>query len=210
MAAPVCIYSYCSYIQLMGARQAPCKVLIRPRTTMSMTATILGDAVPRPGLDARFRELLESYRAPIARLARAYEPHLADRDDLIQDIWLGIWRALPAFRGDCSDRTFVYRVAHNRAITHASRRRPRTTGLEEAIELPHPADAADHVLTAAQDRARLLGAVQRLPLIQREVVTLVLEGLPHREIAQVLGITENNVAVRMNRARAELTRILGV
>jgi RNA polymerase sigma-70 factor (ECF subfamily) len=174
-----------------------------------MTTATLGTTVAQPGLDTRFHELLGRYQAPVTRLASAYEPNRADREDLVQDIWLGIWRALPGFRAECSERTFVYRVAHNRAITHVSRRRPVTTDLEDALDVPHPAPAADQEMTAAQERDRLLAAVQRLPLVQREVVTLSLEGLPHREIAQVLGITENNVAVRLNRARAQLACELG-
>ena len=157
---------------------------------------------------ARFGELLERYQVPIARLAGAYEHRRADRDDLIQDIWLAVWRALPGFRGDCSERTFVYRIAHNRAITHAGRRRPPTTGLDEAPDLLDPAPTAEAVIGARERHARLLAALHRLPLIQRETVTLCLEGLSHGEIADVLGTTPANVAVRLSRARAELTRLL--
>lgn len=175
---------------------------------MSMTATTLQESVVDPTLDARFRDLLERYQAPVRRLASAYEPNRADRADLLQDIWLGLWRALPAFRGECSERTFVYRVAHNRAITHAGRRPRGLVDIEDAADLPHPAPPTDDILNDRQQRERLLAAVRLLPLIQREVVTLNLEGLPYREIAEVLGITENNVAVRLSRARTELARHL--
>jgi RNA polymerase sigma-70 factor (ECF subfamily) len=175
---------------------------------MCMEITTLAAPVVQPARDARFCELLERYRAPVARLVGAYEPNRADREDLLQDIWLGLWRALPAFRGDCSERTFVYRVAHNRAIAHLGRRRFGHTDLEAARELPHPAPPADVVLDAGQRHTLLVTALRQLPLIQREVVMLSLEGLPHREIAQVLGITENNVSVRLTRARTELARRL--
>jgi DNA-directed RNA polymerase specialized sigma24 family protein len=56
--------------------------------------------------EARFASLLELYRAPIARLAAAYERHRADQEDLVQEIWFAVWRDLPTFRGDCSERTF--------------------------------------------------------------------------------------------------------
>jgi RNA polymerase sigma-70 factor (ECF subfamily) len=176
---------------------------------MAMTAATLEQAVADPALDARFRELLERYRAAIARLAASYEHNRADREDLVQDIWLAVWRALPSFRGQCSERTYVYRIAHNRAITHASHRRPHADEIEAAHDLPDTAPSTEQVTQRAADRERLLAAVQRLPLVQREVVLLVLEGLPQREVAEVLGITEVNVAVRMSRARAELTRRLG-
>lgn len=177
---------------------------------MNHTTAAMPDIHAPPNtLDRRFDELVRNYRAPLTRLACAYEANPADRQDLLQDIWFALWRALPRFRGECSERTFVYRVAHNRAITHATRRRLDTTDLERTVDIAHPAPHAEHTLAAAQARALLLDAVRRLSLSQRETVTLCLEGLTHREIAQVLGTSENNVAVRLARARAELTRLLG-
>ncbi len=189
--------------------QARCKVWRAARTTIDVNTPSLAAAVPRPSLDRRFDELIETYRAPLTRLVAAYEANRAERQDLLQDIWLAIWRALPRFRGECSERTFVYRVAHNRAITHASRHRLDTTDIDTVPELTHSAPHAEQSVDTVQTRARLLAAVRRLPLTQREVVTLCLEGLPHRDIAQVLGITENNVAVRLARARTELQRLMG-
>lgn len=174
-----------------------------------MNTTTLEGPLPQSAAEARFRSLLEQYSAPIARLAAAYEPNRADREDLVQDVWLALWRALPAFRGECSERTFIYRIAHNRAIAHAGRRRSAVADLEEAADLPHPSPTSEQVLDMAQQRARLLAAIQRLPILQREVVTLSLEDLSHAEIADVLGISENNVAVRLTRARAELIQRMG-
>lgn len=209
MADPVFTYSMCFYIQYRPAMQAARKVFSGPGTTMVMTAATLEQPVADPALDARFRELLERYRAAILRLAASYEHNRADREDLVQDIWLAVWRALSSFRGQCSERTYVYRIAHNRAITRRSRRRPAAEEIEAAQDLPDPAPTAEQATQRADDRERLLAAVRRLPPVQREVVLLVLEGLPQREVADVLGITEANVAVRMSRARAELTRRLG-
>lgn len=174
-----------------------------------MDVRTLEQPVVDPALDARFRELLEHYRAPVARLASLYERERAEREDLAQDIWLAVWRALPGFRGDCSERTFIYRIAHNRALTHAGRHRATTAPLEEALDVLDPGISVEERVQAASERARLLAALRRLTPVQREVVLLTLEGLPQREIAQVLGITEPNVAVRLSRARAELTRRLG-
>jgi RNA polymerase sigma-70 factor (ECF subfamily) len=174
-----------------------------------MNTATLEAPLPRPAAEARFRALLEQYSAPIARLAAAYEPNRANREDLVQDVWLALWRALPAFRGECSERTFIYRIAHNRAIAHASRRRSVVADLEEAADLPHPSPTSEELLGMAQERARLLAAIQQLPILQREVVTLSLEDLSHSEIADVLGISENNVAVRLTRARAELIQRMG-
>jgi RNA polymerase sigma factor (sigma-70 family) len=59
----------------------------------------------------QFTELMEVYAGPVRRLCGAYASTTADRDDLFQDIFIAVWRALPSFRGDSSTRTWVYRIA---------------------------------------------------------------------------------------------------
>jgi RNA polymerase sigma-70 factor (ECF subfamily) len=115
-----------------------------------------------------------------------------------------VWRALPRFRGDCSERTFLFRIAHNRCITHISRRRP-TVSLDEAgIEPEDRRATTESSLAAEQERERLAAAIRRLPVTYREVIVLMLEGLDYGEIANVVGINENHVGVRLNRARQQL------
>ena len=72
-----------------------------------------------------------------------------------------------------------------------------------------PGPDPEHSLSQQQRRDRVQAAVQALPLGLRQVVVLTLEGLSNAEVADIMGISENNVAVRMTRARAELTRLLG-
>ena len=68
-----------------------------------------------------FVRLLEQYRASLRRLAWSYTRNSAQRDDLFQEIALAIWRAHPGFRGECSERTFVFRIAHNRGLSFLAR-----------------------------------------------------------------------------------------
>jgi RNA polymerase sigma-70 factor (ECF subfamily) len=140
----------------------------------------------------------------LRRAAAAYERDPAAREDLLQEILLALWRALPRFRGECSERTFVLRVAHNRALNHAFRRKPRGAPLEEAEAVPDPRPGPEHDATLAQRRERLLAALHRLPLAMRQILSLGLEGLSGAEIAGLLGITENNANVRLSRARRAL------
>jgi RNA polymerase sigma factor (sigma-70 family) len=165
----------------------------------------------RASLDARYDRILRQEGAALRRVAAAYESDPARREDLFQDICLAIWQALPRFRGESSERTFVFRIAHNRGLTHRSRQRPPmapAADLEEAETLadPHPGPEAE--AREGQRRERLRTAVLALPLEPRQVISLTLEGLSAREIAEVLGITENNVAVRLSRARRALRQIL--
>jgi RNA polymerase sigma factor (sigma-70 family) len=143
----------------------------------------------------------------LLRLARSYTNGPSDRDDLFQDISVAIWRALPNFRNESSERTFVFRIAHNRAITFLARRRLPTEPDDE-IEVPHPGPNPEEELSRDQEGARLMHAIQRLPIEYRQVITLTLEGLSYAEIAGVLGLGESNVGVRLNRARQMLRRLL--
>jgi RNA polymerase sigma factor (sigma-70 family) len=144
----------------------------------------------------------------IRRIARSYEANRAVVDEVVQDIYLALWEALPRFRGDASLRTFVVKVAHNRAITHVAKeaRRPRTVELDEALtdSATTPEQAAEH----AEARSRLERAVARLPLGQRLVATLALEGFSPDEIANVLGIGVSAASVRLHRAKALLRELL--
>ncbi len=164
-------------------------------------------------LDARYDAILRQEGAALCRVAAAYEADPARREDLFQDICLAIWQALPRFRGESSERTFVFRIAHNRGLTHRSRSRgyppmAPNADLEEAEILADPRPGPEAKAREGQRRERLREAVLALPLEPRQVISLTLEGLSPKEIAEVLGITENNAAVRLSRARRALRQVL--
>jgi RNA polymerase sigma factor (sigma-70 family) len=162
-------------------------------------------------LEKRLDRLLTAHRAALARLAASYARTTSDRDDLLQEIAIALWRALPAFRGECSERTFLFRIAHNRCMTHLTRRRPAAVPLDETpLELEDPAASSETTLADQQERQRLFRAVRSLPMIYREVVVLMLEGMNYQQIAEVVGISESNVGVRLNRARGMLKELIEV
>jgi RNA polymerase sigma-70 factor (ECF subfamily) len=154
-------------------------------------------------LDERYHLLLAAHGPALSRLSASYTRTPSDRDDLFQDIALAIWRALPNFRGESSEKTFIFRIAQNRAITYLAQRRPPMASDEE-IELPDPRPNPEKGFAREQQGARLLEAIQRLPVEYRQVITLTLEDMTYSEIAEVLGIGESNVGVRLNRARQML------
>jgi RNA polymerase sigma factor (sigma-70 family) len=163
------------------------------------------------GDDQDFERLLAEFGPALRRLAGSYEPDAGRRDDLAQEIAIALWRALPRFRGECSLRTFVYRIAHNRALTHVWRRgRARTAEVAEAEHVVDPAESPESRVARGQRRDRLDVAIRTLPIVHRQVLTLALEDLSHAEIGGVLGIRENAVAVRLTRARQALREALGV
>jgi RNA polymerase sigma-70 factor, ECF subfamily len=159
-------------------------------------------------VEQRLNVLLAAHGASLARLAGSYVRNATDREDLLQDIVVAIWRALPRFRGDCSERTFVFRIAHNRAIAYITRRRVPIVDSADEIDVQDARPNPEETLSTEQQGRQLLDAVHRLPLNCRQVVTLVLEGLSYAEIADVLGISETNVGVRLTRARQMLRQLL--
>jgi RNA polymerase sigma factor (sigma-70 family) len=167
----------------------------------------------RRALEEQFGRILGTYGPAISRLAYSYERVAGVREELVQEIALAIWQALPHFRGQCSERTFVYRIAHNRGLSHVWKRRPEPQPLDDLEAADEPMDPRPHPEEQAaklRDHARLMSAIQSLPVAQRHIIVLALEGLSHAEVAEVLGITENNVGVRLNRARSALKVALGV
>jgi len=170
-------------------------------------AAASGSAV---GPEARFERILREHGAALRRAVAGYEQDPARREDLFQDVCLAIWQALPRFRGESSERTFLFRIAHNRGLTHRVRRPPSPTAdFAETDDVEDPAATPEAAAHHGQRRARLRAAVRRLALEPQQVLTMTLEGLTPREIADVLGITENNVGVRLSRARRLLREALG-
>ena len=166
-----------------------------------MTVEALSGVVPDER-EARYLRMLAEHGPAVRRLARTYELDLARREDLVQDICLALWQALRTYRGECSERTFVFRVGHNRGITHAMRfRRRPADALDEAAEVPDSAAGPEDAAAGRQRHERLHLAVQSLPIALRQVISLTLEGLTARETADVLGISDNAVGVRLTRAR---------
>ncbi len=158
--------------------------------------------------ETAFNEMLNAHGAMLSRIAASYESQAAAREDLLQDIALALWRAVPQWRGEASIRSFVARVAHNRCVSHivAQKRHRHDPVVEDAL-VDHRADP--HRDAVSHERyERLQNALRRLPLGQRQAVTLVLEGFSHSEIAAALEIGVNNVDARVSRARRKLAEYL--
>ena len=165
------------------------------------SATLNGETPP-------FERIVSDYGPLISRIAMSYEADPALREDLVQQIFLAVWQALPSFRADSSLKTFIARIAQNRAISFVAKqvRQPPTAELPELVESdqPNPEQSA----IDASERNLLLEATRRLPLPQREVIILVLEGFSYAEIGEMLNIAPNALALRLSRAKATLKKML--
>jgi DNA-directed RNA polymerase specialized sigma24 family protein len=88
-------------------------------------------------LEQQFERILVEHGGAISRLAYRYEAERSVREELVQDIALALWQALPHFRGECSERTFIFRIAHNRGLSHAGKRRLPHEPLDELKDAHH-------------------------------------------------------------------------
>ena len=151
------------------------------------------------------QRMLRAYAPMCHRLASSHEANPESARDLAQDILVAVWRAWPAFRQQCSERTYVARIAQYRIATHVGRavREPRLTPLSDELVAGEPTPE-DHAIRN-DERAYLTAHVRQLPISLREVAVLLLEGFSPAEIADTLGLTPNAVSIRGLRAR-ELLR----
>jgi RNA polymerase sigma-70 factor (ECF subfamily) len=159
--------------------------------------------------DRRYAEAAHRYGAAIERLARGYEADADLRSDLVQEIHAALWRSYAYFEGQCSERSWVYRIAHNVAVSHLIARkrvkRETLTGLDEIEMIP---DGGDLESEAGGRRIveRLLATIHRLAPADRQVMLLYLEDLSAAEIGEVTGMSAGAVSVRIHRIKALLAK----
>lgn len=158
--------------------------------------------------DDTFKVWVADHGGLIARIASTYERRPALVEELVQDVLVAIWRAQPSFRGQSSVRTFVARIAHNVCVSHVRRADTVSLGpLDETI--PDHGTGPELDVDARLKRDKLLAAIHALPVALRQTMSLHLEGFSGAEIGEALSVTENNVGVRLARARATLQQSFG-
>jgi RNA polymerase sigma-70 factor (ECF subfamily) len=160
-------------------------------------------------MEERYAEVARSFGPAIERLAGAYERDPDARRDLLQDIHVALWRSLARYDGRCSLRTWVYRVAHNTAISRVVRRRaaaPTLVAIED--DLDSVAEAIDREQGFDRQRAldRLYALIQRLRPLDRQVMLLYLEEEDAASIAEITGLSAANVATKIDRIKQILVR----
>ncbi|MBT0586219.1 RNA polymerase sigma factor [Alteromonas oceanisediminis] len=161
-----------------------------------------------------FNQVFEQYAGLLARVAASYEAVPALQQELLQEICLAVWQGLKRFEGNSSIKTYILRIAHNRAVTHVSvqMRHPKFDDIDDMVEKAQGDDISRHsmesVIANQRSAARLVAAVRALPIASRQVVGLSLEGLSYKEIAETCGMTTSNVGVVLTRAKQQLQRLM--
>ena len=158
-------------------------------------------------LSTDFSQVLEKHSALLGRVAATYEANFHMRQELLQEITLAVWQALEKFKGDSSVKTYILRVAHNKAITHVAyhAKQPRNDSYCEIDTLePSQTQSTDQQLDQHRQIQQMLVYIRNMPIQTRQVVTMSMEGLSYDEIADACGISRSNAGVVLNRARKVL------
>lgn len=158
---------------------------------------------------ARFAALLDRHRGIVFKVANAYSRQHEDRQDLVQDIAAQAWRAFAGYDPARPFPTWLYRIALNVAISHlraTGERDRRTAPLDDHPEdLPALAVEDGSARHEADQQLRALHAViQRQPPLDRALLLLWLDDRPQREIAEILGLGESNVATKLGRLKQRI------
>ena len=179
-----------------------------------MTTLIVGGTgrISAVTQDDLYAEVAQTYGPPLQRLACAYEADPEARRDLLQDIYLQLWRSFAHFDQRCSLRTWVYRVSHNVATRHVLRQRRMRKKLvsteEIEIEMENMPTTDRSEIAANQNQAldRISQLIQRLKPIDRQIIVSYLEGLDANSTAEITGLSAANVAMKVHRIKNVLKR----
>ena len=154
---------------------------------------------------------LDNHAASVMKVARAYTLTSEECQDLAQEILLQAWRSFPKFEGKANAATWFYRVALHTAMNWHRKDKPRRSKQQPLLEVQ--AVATEMVDSAEQAQHRdtveqLYKAIHQLPKTDAALVLLYLDELSYREMAEVLGISESNVGVKLNRAKKALSELM--
>jgi len=158
-----------------------------------------------------FKGWLQEHTGLVYKVARAFAPNEADQPDLIQEILLQMWCSLPRFEGKAKASTWIYRVALNTALAwrrKETKHRATQTSLIDIETLPGTEEDSARRVAREEVVVRLYDAIHQLPKVDAALVLLYLEDLSYREMAEVLGLSESNVGVKLNRARKALAELM--
>jgi RNA polymerase sigma-70 factor (ECF subfamily) len=159
--------------------------------------------VNRQKLEKQFEAIIKENEQLLLKVCRIYAYTDADREDLFQEIIIQLWKSYPAFKGDSKLSTWIYRVAINTAITGLRKKKAPVTSYDPA-ELP--VNIGDYnTAPAEEERLReMYRAIEKLNELEKAIVMFYMEDHSYEEMENVLGISQGNLRVKMNRIKEKL------
>ena len=145
---------------------------------------------------------LKDYKALLFKIIRAYAIQREDQDDLFQEVCIQVYRSIPNFKGMSAVTTWIYRIALNTAIKWSTKERRHQEGHQEIKHETHVLEAMEN-----PDDERISWLYQEIHQfneVDRSLSLLLLEGYSYREMAEMLGISESNIGVKIHRIKKQL------
>jgi RNA polymerase sigma-70 factor (ECF subfamily) len=152
--------------------------------------------------EGQFLTLVDQHQGIIHKICRLYRESKEDREDLFQEILFQLWKSVSTFDNRSKFSTWMYRVALSTAIAVYRKKRPMVLYHDE---IPDRASEAEH---KNEQYELLLLAIQKLNDADKALVLLYLEDLSYKEIAEITGITENNVGVKLKRIKDKIQQLI--
>jgi RNA polymerase sigma factor (sigma-70 family) len=155
-----------------------------------------------PELRERFQTIVDQHKKILYKICSSYCKNINDREDLAQEIIVQLWQSFPAFDEHRRFSTWMYRIALNVAISFYRRESTRTRHVISWDE--HLLEAVDETADQSEDVRLLYQFIERLDPLDKALILLYLDENSYQEIADVLGISETNVATKINRLKMKL------
>jgi RNA polymerase sigma-70 factor (ECF subfamily) len=152
--------------------------------------------------ETQFLQLINQHQGIIHKICRLYRDSREDQEDLFQEIIYQLWRSVSTFGGKSKFSSWMYRVALSTAIGTFRKKNPDiiyTSDLPDHPEIHHEPN---------DQKEQLFAALKKLDAAEKALITLYLEDLSYQEIAEITGITENNVGVKLNRIKNKIQQQL--
>jgi RNA polymerase sigma-70 factor (ECF subfamily) len=159
-----------------------------------------------PAVQEAFIRLVEEHRGMLYKVCRMYCFTEHDRQDLFQEIIVQLWKSYPAFRGEARFGTWLYRIALNTAISGLRRQKRRLVSTDPD-QLPAQLQDIQYSAEKEERLQQLYAAINRLTEVEKALTMLYLEDKSYQEMEDILGISQNNLRVKMNRIKEKLRKI---
>lgn len=157
-------------------------------------------------MEKEFLQLVTTHKALIYKICHTYERDERLRNDLFQEIILNLWKAFPKYDATTKWTTWAYKIGLNVAITQRRKQRIPTTAFSNDFEQTLSDTPYDYTV---EERLKTLHqAIAQLNAAEKALILLYLDDVSYADISEIIGITENNVGVKLNRIKSKLKSIL--
>jgi RNA polymerase sigma factor (sigma-70 family) len=160
--------------------------------------------------EIQFKKLFDENQDRVFRICCSYVRSDYNRKDLFQEVFMNVWKNLDSFRNESHINTWIYRISINTAINYC-RIQNKNDGRCQEIKQELISDDDGSVIKKyrrEKELQQMFEAINSLPLIEKSIISLVLEGVDHGGIAEICGISEGNVRVKFHRIKKKLKQMM--